>query len=111
MEGATAARPSKPAPRRPGTRREVEQARRRRTRLLPLVVVAAIAFVFGVMTGAGNADKDAVKSFIDSWTKQDFQAMHDKLSGDAKAKYPFDAMASDFLNTQRTCTAPAIASN
>jgi cell division protein FtsI/penicillin-binding protein 2 len=108
MEGATAARPSQPAQRRPRTRREAEQARRRRNRLLPLVAVAAVAFVFGVIAGAGNPEKEAVEKFIASWTKQDFQSMHDNLSGEAKSKYPFEAMASDYLESQRTATATAI---
>jgi peptidoglycan glycosyltransferase len=108
MEGATANRSPTPAARRPRTRREVEQARRRRNRLLPLAVVALGAFIFGVMAGAGNADKEAVQDFISAWTKQDFKTMHDKLSGDAQSKYPFETLASDYLNAQQTATATAI---
>lgn len=108
MEGTTAARPKPQQTRRPRTRREFAQARRRRNRLLPLAAAALIAFVFGAITGAGNADKDAVNRFVDDWTKQDFKGMHDQLTKDSAAQYPLNELASAYLSAQRTATATAI---
>jgi penicillin-binding protein A len=108
MEGTTAARPQPQQTRRPRTRRELAQARRRRNRLLPLAAVALIAFVFGVITGAGNAERDAVNRFVTDWTKQDFKGMHDQLTKDSAAQYPLNELASAILSAQTTATATAI---
>lgn len=108
MEGTTAARSQPQQPRRPRTHREIAQARRRRNRLLPLAAVALIAFVFGVITAAGNADRDAVNRFVAAWTKQDFQGMHDALTKDSAAQYSLNDLAGTYLSAQTTATATAI---
>jgi cell division protein FtsI/penicillin-binding protein 2 len=107
MSGATATRPGEPE-RRPRNRRDAAQARRRRNRLLPLAAVAVIAFIFGVVSGAGSAEKDAVQRFVTAWTKQDFKAMHAELTDDSARRYPVDELAGAYLAAQRTGTATAI---
>jgi cell division protein FtsI/penicillin-binding protein 2 len=60
---------------------EVERRRRLVTRALPLIAVAAIAFVWGAATGAsGSPEKEAAERFTEAWTRKDFGAMYRELN-------------------------------
>jgi peptidoglycan glycosyltransferase len=60
---------------------EVERRRRLVTRALPLIVIAAIAFVVGVATGAsGSAEKETAERFAGAWMRKDFAAMYGELN-------------------------------
>jgi cell division protein FtsI/penicillin-binding protein 2 len=99
---------TQPTPRRPRTQREVAQAKRRRNRLLPLLVIGFVSLVVGVFVGAGNARKDAAEAFVNAWTKQDFQAMYSHLSSDSAKRTSVEDLAGAYLGAQRTATATAI---
>ena len=105
---SSAAPSTQPTPRRPRTQRDVAQAKRRRNRLLPLLVIGFASLVVGVIVGAGNARRDAADAFVKAWTRQDFQAMYSHLStASAKQTSPQD-LAGAYLGAQRTATATAI---
>jgi cell division protein FtsI/penicillin-binding protein 2 len=60
---------------------EVERRRRLVTRALPLIVIAAIAFVIGASSGAsGSPEKEAAERFAQAWTHKDFSAMYGELN-------------------------------
>ncbi len=99
---------TEPRPRRPRTQREIQQAKRRRNRLLPLLAIAFASLVVGVVVGAGNAKKDAAEAFVKDWTKQDFNAMYSRLSSDSQQKTSLNDFAGAYLAAQRTATATAI---
>ena len=60
---------------------EVERRRRIVTRMLPLALIALVAFVAGAITGApGSADKEAAERFTDAWQNKEFAAMYKELN-------------------------------
>ena len=61
---------------------------------LPLAIVALAAFVFGVISAAGNPERDMAKRFVDDWAHQDFKAMHDELSASAQEQYSVSELAA-----------------
>ena len=75
---------------------------------MPLGVVATIAFVFGVISAAGNPEKDMAERFVADWAHQDFAAMHDELSDSAQAQYTARELAAAYQQAQQAATATAI---
>ncbi len=100
--------PQRAPERRPRSKREIEQARRRRNRLLPLLALAAVSFGAGAVLAAGSPEKEAVDRFIKAWTKQDFAGMHTELTDEAAAAYPLNDFGNAYLAAQNTATATAI---
>jgi penicillin-binding protein A len=85
-----------------------ERQRRLRQRALPLAVAAVVAFIFGVISAAGDPDRDMAKRFADDWAHQDFKSMHDELSDSAQAQYSAADLASAYREAQQVATATAI---
>jgi penicillin-binding protein A len=85
-----------------------ERQRRLRQRALPLAIVALIAFIFGVISSAGNPEQDMAKRFAEDWAHQDFKAMRDELSDSARAQYSAAELASAYRDAQEAATATAI---
>ena len=85
-----------------------ERQRRLRQRALPLAIVALAAFIFGVISSAGNPEKDMAERFVKAWAQQDFTAMHDELSESAQAQYSPRDLATAYREAQQTATASAI---
>ena len=67
-----------------------------------------IAFIFGVISAAGNPEEDMAKRFADDWANQDFKSMRDELSDSARAKYSAAELASAYRSAQEVATASAI---
>jgi len=60
---------------------EVQRRRRLATRMLPLAIVAIVAFAFGANAGApGSPEKDVTERFVTAWERKDFAAMHRELN-------------------------------
>ncbi len=93
---------------RPRSKREIERARRRRNRLLPLIVLALASFVAGIVIAAGSPDKEAAERFVKAWAKQDFAGMHTELTSESAAEHPLENLQSAYLAAQSTATATAI---
>ena len=85
-----------------------ERQRRLRQRALPLAVVALVAFIFGVISSAGNPEQDMAERFVDDWAHQDFKSMHDELSDSAQAQYSAADLQSAYLDAQEASTATSI---
>ena len=85
-----------------------ERQRRLRQRALPLAIVAVIAFVFGVISAAGDPERDMAKRFVDDWAHQDFKSMRDELSDSAKAQYSAAELTNAYREAQQVATATAI---
>jgi cell division protein FtsI/penicillin-binding protein 2 len=85
-----------------------ERQRRLRQRALPLGIVAIIAFVFGVISAAGNAEQDMAQRFVDDWANQDYKSMRDELSDSAQAQYKATDLANAYRSAQQVATATAI---
>jgi cell division protein FtsI/penicillin-binding protein 2 len=60
---------------------EVERRRRIVTRMLPLALIALVAFVVGAIAGApGSPNKEAAKRFTNAWQNKEFAAMYKELN-------------------------------
>jgi len=67
-----------------------------------------IAFVFGVISAAGDPDRDMAKGFVDDWANQDFKSMRDELSDSARSQYSAADLATAYREAQQAATATAI---
>ena len=85
--------------------------RRRLThRALPLSAIAAVAFIAGVIAGAGNGGtREVAQQFVDAWARQDFAAMHGLLTASAAAAHTPDRLATAYREAQETATVAAVA--
>jgi hypothetical protein len=65
-------------------------ARRKRllTRALPLVLLALVSFVVGIVVAAGSSEKDAVQRFGDAWEQGDWAAMRAELTPASQRSTP-----------------------
>jgi penicillin-binding protein A len=72
------------------------------------LVVAVIAFIVGMISAAGSAEKDTAERFVDAWAAQDFKAMHDELTSSAQSRFKVEQLASAYQEAQLASTATAI---
>jgi penicillin-binding protein A len=70
--------------------------------------VAIIAFIFGVISAAGNPEKEMAERFVDDWAHQDYKSMRDELSDSAQAQYSAAELAGAYREAQQVATATAI---
>jgi penicillin-binding protein A len=88
---------------------EVERRRRLVTRMLPLALIALVAFVFGANAGApGSPDKDAVKRFTDAWANREFAAMYRELNPASKRQVELSDFVVAYRNAEATATARSL---
>jgi len=83
-------------------------ARHRRVthRLVPLGGLAFVAFIFGVVMGAGYVapERKAADSFVRAWQKGDYRAMYDQLSDASRRRVSFDSFQSAYRDGAATAT-------
>ncbi len=73
--------------------------------MLPLAVVAVVAFVFGASAGApGTPEKEAAGRFADAWAAGDFAAMYRELNPASKAATSVNDFAIAYREAGRTAT-------
>ncbi len=70
--------------------------------------MAIIAFVFGVISAAGDPDREMAERFVDDWAHQDYKSMRDELSDSARSQYSAAELASAYREAQQVATATAI---
>jgi cell division protein FtsI/penicillin-binding protein 2 len=73
--------------------------------MLPLAVVAVVAFVFGASAGTpGSPEKEAAGRFADAWAAADFAAMYRELNPASKAAASVNDFAIAYREAERTAT-------
>jgi hypothetical protein len=79
-------------------------------RLLPVAILAGLAFVVGLVVGALHvpAERDAAERFAKAWAKGDYDAMHAQLTDAAKARFPAQRFRDAYADTAATATATRI---
>jgi len=83
---------------------EVERRRRLVTRMVPLALIALIAFIVGASAGApGSPEREAAGRFADAWVERDFAAMYRELNAASKRQIG----PSDFAVAYREAAATA----
>jgi penicillin-binding protein A len=73
------------------------------TRASPVVAIALVAFVAGIVAGAGG-DNSAAQRFVDAWERDDTEAMYSELTGDAQEKYTREEFERAYADAEETAT-------
>jgi cell division protein FtsI/penicillin-binding protein 2 len=75
---------------------------------VPIVTVAVLAFVVGMITGRQTTSLDAARAFAAAWQKSDFPSMHAELSANAKHRYPLSDFKRRYDDAEATATISSI---
>jgi hypothetical protein len=91
------------APTRRGARARRERVTRR---LLPILAIAAIALLIGVIVGAGHvpAEHTLAQRFAQDWSRGDYGSMYDLISDDAKRRVTPRQFAGAYRRAAATAT-------
>jgi cell division protein FtsI/penicillin-binding protein 2 len=85
---------------------EAERRRRLLTRSLPLALVALVAFVIGIATGApGSPEKDAANRFAEAWEAENFKAMYGELNEASRARVDRREFEAAYREAEQVATA------
>lgn len=79
-------------------------------RLLPVAILAGLAFLVGVVVGALHvpAEREAAERFARAWAAGDYDAMHAELTDDARRRYPAQRFRDAYADAAATATATRI---
>jgi cell division protein FtsI/penicillin-binding protein 2 len=87
---------------------EAERRRRLLTRSVPLALVALVAFVIGIATGApGSPEKDAANRFAEAWEAENFKAMYAELNDASRARVDRKEFEAAYREAEQVATARA----
>lgn len=85
---------------------EAERRRRLLTRSLPLALIALVAFVIGIATGApGSPEKDAANRFAETWETENFKAMYAELNDASRARVDRKEFEAAYRDAEQVATA------
>jgi hypothetical protein len=87
-----------------------ESLRRRRlvTRALPVFLLAAGAFVAGLIVGADSPERDAARRFVSAWESQDFASMYRELTPASKSRTSSSGFSDEYARAQRIATIQSV---
>ena len=73
---------------------------------MPLGGLAFVAFIFGVVMGAGyvSPERKAADRLVHAWQTGDYRAMYDQLSAASRARVPFDTFEAAYRTAAATAT-------
>jgi len=92
---------------RPPTR--LERQKRLKTRALPLVAVAFVAFVLGAIEGCpGDPNRTAAENYLNAWAEHDYAAMHSELSTKSREAIPLERFEERYKESESTATLQTI---
>ncbi|MFL5871086.1 MAG: penicillin-binding transpeptidase domain-containing protein [Solirubrobacterales bacterium] len=74
---------------------------------MPIVAVAVVAFVVGVVVAAGDSAPGAHR-FLDAWEQADIQAMYDELTPGAQDHYSLPAFRRAYDDAMATATIDSV---
>ena len=95
---------------RPPSRQERQQ--RLKTRALPLVGIAFIAFVLGVIQGCpGDPNRDAAERYVQAWADRDYAAMHAELSSKSQEAIPLERFTERYEKSESIATLQSLESD
>jgi cell division protein FtsI/penicillin-binding protein 2 len=73
------------------------------TRAIPLLVVAAVAFIVGAVA-ANGPEAPTAQSFLDAWEQGDYAAMHAQLSPQSQSDHPLNEFERTYVDATATIT-------
>src|SRR5262245_11925881 len=90
----------------PALKRRPPVSRRRRlgARAFPLLAVALVSLVAGVVVGAGHQEPERkiASSFLAAWTHADYATMHALLLPSVRERYPLRRFAALYRDAAST---------
>ena len=87
----------------------LERQKRLKTRALPLVGVALVAFVLGAIQGCpGSPNRDAAERYVDAWQKGDYGAMYGMLSTKSREGIKRDRFIARYQEAEAEATMRAL---
>jgi hypothetical protein len=93
------------------TRRAAPARRDRLThRLLPILAIAVVALLVGVLVGAGHVppERTMAQKYALAWDRGNFGAMYDLISPDARRRVTAAEFAAAYRNAGRTATTTGV---
>ena len=96
---------------RPGpARRHASRRRKLLTRSVPVLIIAAAAFVFGarVATGPGRAERHLVTGYVSAWSRGDLHSMYGMLDAGSRARVTESAFVAEVKRAADTATARSL---
>ena len=83
----------------------LERQHRLKTRALPLIAVALVAFIAGVILGCpGSPNRDAAERYVAAWSEGDYKAMHDELSTASREAIKLDHFEQRYAESEAMAT-------
>jgi cell division protein FtsI/penicillin-binding protein 2 len=86
-----------------------ERRQRLKTRALPLIAVALVSFIVGMVTGCpGNPNRDAAERYLEAWQAGDYATMHSELSTVSQEAVPLERFEERYAEAEAFGTLEAI---
>lgn len=87
-----------------------ERQQRLKTRALPLVGIALVSFVAGMVKGCpGHPNRDAAESYLRAWSERDYAEMHSALSSKSREAIPLDRFIARYERAEGIATLKSVA--
>jgi len=78
--------------------------------MLPLAIVALVAFIIGIAAGApGSPEREAANRFTEAWEAKSFKAMYAELSEGSQARVDRKEFEAAYRDAEQVATARAFA--
>jgi len=106
MEGGQTVKPPAPRPPRPPRPTAADRRYRLTHRALPLVAIALVSLLTGVVVGALHvpAERSLADRFARAWQRGDYAAMYRGISSDAQQRYSLDRFRAAYAESATTAT-------
>ncbi len=86
-----------------------ERRQRLKTRALPLVAIALVSFIVGVITGCpGTPNRDAAERYLEAWQSNDFATMHSQLSSVSREAISLERFEARYQESEALATLQGI---
>ena len=83
----------------------LQRQQRLKTRALPLIAIALVAFIVGAIKGCpGNPNRDAAERYVTAWSEGDYEAMHDELSTSSREAIDLERFKQSYAESEATAT-------
>ncbi|MDQ2623470.1 MAG: penicillin-binding transpeptidase domain-containing protein [Actinomycetota bacterium] len=86
-----------------------ERQQRLKTRALPLVGIALVAFIAGMVKGCpGHPNRDAAETYLEAWSERDYPKMHSSLSTKSREAIPLERFTARYEKAEAIATLKAV---
>lgn len=87
----------------------LERQKRLKTRALPLVAIALVSFVVGMIKGCpGSPNRDAAEQYVKAWQQSDYEAMYGMLSTKSREGISLERFVARYGESEAEATLQSI---